>query len=79
MAMLTTYNGRYPINLDLVHWIELSADTRQEPPRLAFHFRGGAWARWRFDSVEERDYVFAHLPVAEVAPLYPPITPKETA
>lgn len=23
--------------------------------------------------------IFAHLPVAEVAPLYPPITPKETA
>lgn len=78
MAAFITYDDRPPINLDLVRYIELDKDSTRNN-RITFFYEDDSWVRWEFDTAEERDYVFAHLPVAEVAPLYPPITPKETA
>lgn len=78
MTAFIAYDGRHPVNLSLVRYIEVGEDMCGEYG-ITFQFGDDSWARWRFDSVEERDYVFAHLPVAEVAPLYHPITPKETA
>ena len=78
MTAFIAYDGRHPVNLSLVRYIEAGEDMCGEYG-ITFQFGDDSWARWGFDSVEERDYVFAHLPVAEVAPLYPPITPKETA
>ena len=63
MTAFIAYDHRYPVNLDLVRYIELD----------------DSWVRWEFDTAEERDYVFEWLPIQKITPKYIPLTPEKPA
>lgn len=71
--MFVNYDNRVPVNLDQVNSIlrEVGVNGR---PAIKFAIASDDWVRWEFDTVEERDYVFDHLPVTNIVM---PLTPKE--
>lgn len=78
MTAFIAYDGRHPVNLSLVRYIEAGEDMCGEYG-ITFQFGDDSWARWRFDSVEERDYVFEWLPTQKITPKYIPLTPEKPA
>jgi hypothetical protein len=78
MTAFIAYDHRYPVNLDLVRYIELDEDITGNPG-ICFYYEDDSWVRWEFDTAEERAYVFKWLPIQKITPKYIPPTPEKPA